>query len=337
MGRILLLLLSLYSVYCQPTDYDILSDDFINYINSLNSTWKAGRNFPQETPVKHLKRLMGVHPDSYLFQPPVQRHAVEDLEIPEEFDSREKWSFCPTIKEIRDQGSCGSCWAFGAVEAMSDRVCIHSKGEKNFHFSAEDLVSCCHSCGFGCNGGFPGAAWSYWKRKGIVSGGAYNSSQGCQPYEIPPCEHHVNGTRMPCSGEGGNTPQCEKQCEDSYPVSYSEDLHYGESAYSVEGSSKQIQAEIMKNGPVEGAFTVYEDFVHYKSGVYQHVSGVALGGHAIKIIGWGVLDDTPYWLVANSWNSDWGDGGFFRIKRGSNECGIESQINAGLPKLSESF
>lgn len=60
---------------------------------------------------------------------------------------------------------------------MSDRVCIHSNGTLNFHFSAEDLVSCCSSCGFGCNGGFPGAAWSYWVKKGIVSGGSYDSHQ----------------------------------------------------------------------------------------------------------------------------------------------------------------
>lgn len=55
------------------------------------------------------------------------------------------------------------------------QVCIHSNATVNFHFSADDLVSCCHTCGFGCNGGFPGAAWSYWTHKGIVSGGSYGS------------------------------------------------------------------------------------------------------------------------------------------------------------------
>lgn len=60
---------------------------------------------------------------------------------------------------------------------MSDRVCIHSNGDVNFRFSADDLVSCCYTCGMGCNGGFPGAAWSYWVRKGIVSGGSYGSNQ----------------------------------------------------------------------------------------------------------------------------------------------------------------
>ena len=54
----------------------------------------------------------------------------------------------------------------------------------------------------------------------------------------------------------------------------------------------------------------------YKSGVYQHKTGQFLGGHAVKIIGWGVLSGTKYWLVANSWNPTWGDHGFFKILRG---------------------
>lgn len=90
--------------------------------------------------------------------------------------------------------------------------------------------------------------------------------------------------------------------------------------------------EIQNNGPVQAAFTVYADFMSYKSGVYEHITGQELGGHAIKIIGWGVENKVPYWLVANSWNYDWGDKGFFKIKRGSNHCGIEGQVFAGIPK-----
>jgi cathepsin B len=69
------------------------------------------------------------------------------------------------------------------------------------------------------------------------------------------------------------------------------------------------------------------------TGVYQHVTGPALGGHAIRILGWGVENGTPYWLIANSWNTDWGDNGYFRILQGRNECGIESSISAGLPRV----
>jgi len=89
----------------------------------------------------------------------------------------------------------------------------------------------------------------------------------------------------------------------------------------------------MTNGPVEASFTVYLDFVTYKSGVYVHKTGGALGGHAIKILGWGVDNGVAYWTVANSWNTDWGAAGYFLIKRGVDECGIESGVVAGKPKL----
>jgi len=309
-----------------------LSDEFINYINSLQTTWKAGRNFVEDTPFAYIHQLMGVHRDARLFSLPPKAGGLNNIELPDEFDARVQWPDCPTIKEIRDQGSCGSCWAFGAVEAMSDRVCIHSNGTQHFHFSAEDLVSCCASCGFGCNGGFPGAAWSYWVRKGIVSGGSYNSHQGCQPYAIAPCEHHVNGSRIPCEG-GHGTPRCVKQCEKGYDVPYKKDKHFGSDAYSIGNNVEKIKHEIMTNGPVEGAFTVFEDFLQYKSGVYQHVTGSEVGGHAIRILGWGIENGTPYWLIANSWNSDWGDNGYFRILQGKDECGIEASISAGLPRV----
>lgn len=67
---------------------------------------------------------MGVHPDAHKFQEPLKLFSEIRSDLPEEFDARKQWPQCPTITEIRDQGSCGSCWAFGAVEAMSDRVSL---------------------------------------------------------------------------------------------------------------------------------------------------------------------------------------------------------------------
>lgn len=67
------------------------------------------------------------------------------------------------------------------------------------------------------------------------------------------------------------------------------------------------------------------------AGVYKRTSGQFLGGHAIKLLGWGVENGNKYWLAANSWNEDWGDKGYFKILRGDNECGIEDEIVAGLP------
>jgi len=80
----------------------------------------------------------------------------------------------------------------------------------------------------------------------------------------------------------------------------------------------------MTGGPVETAFTVYSDFENYAGGIYHHVSGSMAGGHAVKIVGWGVDSGTKYWKVANSWNPYWGEKGYFRIKEG--EGGIDDQV-----------
>lgn len=305
------------------------SSEMINYINNLNTTWTAGRSYLDNVPLHQVKRMCGVLPDPTGFKLPVLLHEKKNYQdLPKNFDARVQWPNCPTIQEIRDQGACGSCWAFGAVEAMSDRFCIHSNLQ--IHVSAEDLLTCCDSCGFGCDGGFPSAAWSSWVSDGLVTGGQYNSNEGCEPYTIASCDHHVNGTKAPC-GHSQPTPDCSTTCESNYKIPYAQDKHMGKSSYSVNSDPAQIQTEIFTNGPVEAAFTVYADFLSYKTGVYQYKSGVELGGHAVRILGWGEENGTPYWLVANSWNGDWGDKGFFKILRGNDQCGIESSIVAGLP------
>ncbi|XP_068608621.1 cathepsin B [Brachionichthys hirsutus] len=307
-----------------------LSSEMVKYINAFNSSWKAGHNF-HNVDYSYVQRLCGTKLNGPKL--PVLFQYSGNVKLPAEFDSREQWPNCPTLKEIRDQGSCGSCWAFGAVEAMSDRICIHTNAELSVEVSSEDLLSCCEQCGMGCNGGYPSAAWEFWTDTGLVSGGLFDSHIGCRPYTIPPCEHHVNGSRASCTGEGGDTPECTLKCETGYTPKYKQDKHYGAKSYSVPSEEEEIRAEIFEHGPVEGAFTVYEDFLLYKSGVYQHLSGSALGGHAIKILGWGEENGVPYWLCANSWNTDWGDNGFFKFLRGSNHCGMESEIVAGIPKI----
>jgi len=156
--------------------------------------------------------------------------------------------------------------------------------------------------------------------------------KNCQPYSLPPCDHHTTGKYNPCPAVVP-TPDCSNECQDSYPTPYKKDKHMASDAYNVDSDVRAIQTEIMTYGPVEAAFSVYEDFLAYKSGVYQHVSGSMLGGHAVKILGWGTEDGTDYWLVANSWNEDWGAMGYFKIRRGTDECGIEDEITAGTPTL----
>ena len=63
---------------------------------------------------------------------------------------------------------------------------------------------------------------------------------------------------------------------------------------------------ILSGGPVETAFTVYSDFELYTHGIYKHVSGEAAGGHAVRMVGWGVDNGVKYWKIANSWNPQLG-------------------------------
>lgn len=319
---------------------DALRQRMIDEVNSKQTTWTAGWNSRfAGKPIDAIKRQLGVldvNPPAHK-RPAYQYHTGFDIAaIPDSFDARQQWPECPTIQEIRDQSDCGSCWAFGAVEAASDRICIDTKGANKAHLSAEGMVGCCTSCGFGCNGGDPASAWSYLASTGVVTGGNYGDLTWCSEYSLPQCEHHNNHTTYPpCGGTEYATPACPTSCDanSTYTTPYAQDLHVFATSYSIPADVSQIQQEIMTNGPVEVAFTVYSDFEQYTGGVYQHVSGDELGGHAVKILGWGV-DNTsgspvPYWLVANSWNNDWGEDGFFRILRGSDECGIEDYAVAG--------
>ncbi|MCP3666241.1 MAG: hypothetical protein GY696_27705, partial [Gammaproteobacteria bacterium] len=83
----------------------------------------------------------------------------------------------------------------------------------------------------------------------------------------------------------------------------------GSDHYQIGSSVAQLQTEIMNHGPIECAFTVYENFMHYQTGVYDHHEGRELGGHAVTNYGWGVQGGTPYWIFHNSWNVTWGNQG----------------------------
>ena len=267
-------------------------------------------------------------------------HHDEDFilnELPESFDLREAHPECKTISHIQDQSACGSCWANASAGVMSDRICIKNKSFNNkngdYSVSVADLMSCCHTCGLGCNGGNIFMSFFHWNLIGICSGGDYDDKSTCKPYPFAKCEHHSSGKYPDCPSKTYPTPQCKKECQASYTEKeYKEDKTHG-SAYKVSSHEDQIKGELFRNGSIAAGFTVYEDFVQYKSGVYQHKTGHALGGHAVRIIGYGEENGTKYWLVANSWNEDWGDKGYFKILRGSNHCGIEGELVAGIPKI----
>ena len=87
----------------------------------------------------------------------------------------------------------------------------------------------------------------------------------------------------------------------------------------------------MAHGPVQASMYLTAPFEVYKSGVFTTQSKAYIGMHAVKITGWGIDNATKmdYWLVQNSWNSEWGEEGYFRIERGTNMLSIESGVVAG--------
>ena len=274
-------------------NYEQRLQNIASLVNSQNLGWGAELSPRFRGMTKsEIKHMMGTIPIETLNLPSATDVQELDLsDLPESFSSEAKWPECQSIKDIRDQANCGSCWAFGAVEAMSDRICISGYEERadkvQTRLSAEDLLTCCNKCGMGCGGGYVHKAWEYFSNKGIVTGWFYGNKEFCSPYEIHPCTKEY----PKCSGTA-MTPGCKEYCIPGYPKSYDDDLHYGNFVYVVK-YEKVMMAEMIKNGPFEVAFNVYEDFMTYKSGVYWHKHGNFLGLHAAKI----------YWV----WSSGWGE------------------------------
>ena len=105
----------------------------------------------------------------------------------------------------------------------------------------------------------------FWKKTGIVTGGQYNSSQGCKPYPIPKCSHHVEGRYQECDSIV-STPECTTQCDTDYNSDYSDDKLKGANYYFLPRNETIIKAELYARGPVEAGFKVYTDFLTYKEG-----------------------------------------------------------------------
>lgn len=326
------------------------SQELIDAVNSASDkTWVAGENlrFAGAT-LAEAKILMGTLQDVSNLTRLLYKPLDKVVDLPADFDWRSdaRGKNCPSLKEIRDQADCGSCWAFGSVEAMTDRLCIATKGQKKIHLSAEDVTSCDTLGDVGCNGGIPSTVYTYYKTFGIVDGGNYGDKSMCYSYQLKPCAHHSTSAKYPNCTSSEATPKCARKCVHN-GANWRSSKHYGTGGYSVcqQGDSKCSDAmmqEIYQNGPITGMFFVHQSFLSYKSGVYKaglFFKDPMLGGHAIKIMGWGTENGTPYWLVANSWNEDWGDHGYFKIERGTNQCQIENPIInggpvAGLPKTS---
>lgn len=96
---------------------------------------------------------------------------------------------------------------------------------------------------------------------------------------------------------------------------------------------------LVKNGPMAVSFEVYNDFMSYKGGIYVHTgleekfNPFEITNHAVLLVGYGVdpVSKVKFWTIKNSWGTEWGEKGYFRIRRGTDECSIESIAVESFP------
>ncbi|CAE7764053.1 cpr-6 [Symbiodinium sp. KB8] len=284
----------------------------------------------------------------------VHAEVVSEPSVPVSFDARAHWSKCNSIGIIRNQGR--------AVEPISQPVVFFSEEMQGLSLAPELLVQC-DETNHGCGGGRLDDVWLFLRSHGVPQ-------ESCAPYEhclVPTqrtCDYdwQPRPTMQLHSDQQDEEPQskhdiCNGACADGSKMKLfkvaevlcsdaSETLDCRAYAAAPPRDVVGLQRELLTHGPVEVAFfvaqldiaQVFSDFMSYKRGVYFRTPGAfgPLGGHAVRLLGWGTEEDfgkdaLDYWLIANSYSPRWGMHGLFRIRRGTNECGIESIPAAGTP------
>lgn len=285
-------------------------------------TWKArvyerwlGKSLNELNRMQGLHRMgsrmdarNGLHRGTY-----IQENKVNVTKMPASWDWR-KANGQNFLEDPMDQGSCGSCYAVSGVRMLTARHRISIKDPKAEPFSITYAMEC-SEYNQGCNGGY-GFLIGKWSRDvGLVpeSCAPYSTAAGC--YLEKGCMHDPTLKRWRAANQ-------------RYVGGY-----YGAT------NEESMMQELYDHGPVTAGFEPKSDFMFYSGGIYQSGTDLvhhdpAVGewekvDHGVLLIGWGEEKKVKYWTLQNSWGSDWGeDGGHFRMKRGSNDSGVESVCEA---------
>jgi len=238
----------------------------------------------------------------------VEAAQLDASAIPTSFDWRTK----NVVTPVKDQGQCGSCWAFSTIGNIESQWAI--KGNNLTQFSEQLLVDCSHGCcselnqtvcNSGCEGG-----WQWNAYFDIVSWGGVELE-----------------TTYPYTGVDGS---CQRKAPMIAPIKSYNCLSAPNPA-----DEGQMAAYLVANGPL--AVALNADYVEdYSSGIidpwFEYECDPTTLDHAVLIVGYGSessdFGDTPFWIVKNSWGADWGENGYFRILRGGDTCGISNAVSS---------
>lgn len=245
---------------------DLLHHEFIGIMN--------GYNFEQKRQLNDgLTQIMPAHVD-----------------LPEEVD----WRAHGAVTDVKDQGQCGSCWAFsttGSLEGQHFR-----KSGRLVSLSEQNLVDCSTKYGNnGCNGGLMDNAFRYIKANGGID------TEQTYPYDGEDEQCHYNPRNIGATDKG---------FVDVTP-----------------GDEDALKAAVATVGPVSVAIDAsHPTFQFYNHGIYDEADCDPQNlDHGVLVVGYGTTDEGDYWLVKNSWSPKWGDEGYIKMSRNkNNQCGIAS-------------
>jgi C1A family cysteine protease len=285
-------------------------NDKIEALNSLikakKARWNAKKTSLSNLPSEKQKRLCGAlfpeldeeNMDSFLL-----KSFSTDLTLPSSFDWRDK-DGKNFVTSVKNQGDCGSCWAFASVAALESQVLIStgwSSEMKEVDLSEEVPLSCnCNDNDPGdCDGGYMHRVANFFRDCGTTS------------------ENSFYYTEKEVSSICTNWQDYNQQ--------YDYKINSWQWVAGYYPSVEELKEGLYQFGPLVVGMDVYYDFFSYGSGVYSHVNGTYAGGHAILLIGWD--DNNNCFIAKNSWGTDWGEDGFFRISY--DEVGSESDCKFG--------
>jgi len=201
------------------------------------------------------------------------------------------WRSRGAVTAVKDQGACGSCWAFSSISACESQWKI--SGHPLTAFSEQDVVSC-NTISYGCSGGYLTSTLQWIVSKNVTSMSDY-------PYTSS------RGVTTPC-----NTSKM------------SPTVAYFRSVYTIPNNEFYIAAYVLAYGPVAVAVDA-TSWQYYSSGI---LSNCIYGGlnHGVTIVGFGTQAGVNFWIIKNSWSANWGESGYIRVRRGFGECGIGMQV-----------
>ncbi|EEB17891.1 Cathepsin L precursor, putative [Pediculus humanus corporis] len=206
------------------------------------------------------------------------------------------WVEAGAVTPIRDQGACGSCYAFASLATLESRLMIYNKTE--LQLSVQNVLDCSGEFGnFGCDGGLARNVYEY-----VMDNEGVNNETD-YPYEVREGKCRFSSKKFTA------------KIKDYVSVSY-----FDEDALKAAVATGPVSVSMDASSPA---------FKKYKGGVYtdDKCSSMKLN-HAVVAVGYGTDPDTKqdYWLVRNSWGTAWGERGYFKIARNAdNMCGLATR------------